>query len=201
VLFQPREFSYGARDVDPRHVGRLATLIKNLGELDPPIVVKLGKRWVVVDGHHRIAAYQQQRWPDQIKCLWFRGTAQEAADESQRQNSKIKLEVPLADKQEAAWKRTLTDPKGGVWSRAYLSRLCGIAEGTIALMRRVAQRYYDKDDQSDWAQTFRREVGRISECSWSTARLAFANVTQARQVGEGGNADEGPPVESGLQLG
>jgi hypothetical protein len=183
-LFQPREFSAGARAVDPRHVGRLATRIKNVGELDPPLVVKLGKQWVCVDGHHRLAAYARQQWSDQIKCEWFSGTAQEAADESMRRNGMLKLEVPLADRQEEAWKRTLADPKGGLWSKAHLAKLCGIAETTIALMRRVIRRYYDKSDQTEWTREFRRNVGRITECSWSTAQMANAGASPRERTVE-----------------
>src|SRR5262245_13543196 len=57
-LFQPREFGYGTRSVDPDWVKELARRIGIHGELDPVLVIRLGKEWVCVDGHHRIAAYR-----------------------------------------------------------------------------------------------------------------------------------------------
>ena len=54
-LFQPRGFYKG--ELDAGFVKKLAGWIATKGELDPPLVVKLGKKWVCVDGHHRIAAY------------------------------------------------------------------------------------------------------------------------------------------------
>lgn len=60
-IFQPREFSYGWRDVDKKHVAKLAKTISNVGELDPISVVKLWRgQWYVVDGHHRLAACPPQ---------------------------------------------------------------------------------------------------------------------------------------------
>ncbi|MCW5701755.1 MAG: ParB-like nuclease domain-containing protein, partial [Bradyrhizobium sp.] len=55
-LFQPRRFSAGLREVDPKHVKDLATRITRKGDLNPVLVIKLGGCWVVVDGHHRLAA-------------------------------------------------------------------------------------------------------------------------------------------------
>src|SRR5665213_313071 len=56
-LFQPRRPGWGTRRLDTKHVNSLATKITRKGELDPVVVVKLGQDWVVVDGHHRVAAY------------------------------------------------------------------------------------------------------------------------------------------------
>src|SRR5262249_37387739 len=73
VLFQPREFSYGARDVDPDHVKKLKRAAEiTEGDLDPMLVIKLGKEWVCVDGHHRLAAYGNDR--GDVPCVWFSGT-------------------------------------------------------------------------------------------------------------------------------
>jgi hypothetical protein len=172
-LFQPREFSLGLRDVDQKHVERLARRIGNVGELDPILVVKLGNTWVCVDGHHRLRAYRKEGWGDrQIKCEWFSGSIEEAVSEGMRRNSMLKLEVPLADRQEEAWKRTLAER----WTKEQLVKDCGVAEGTIAFMRRVIRRYRDAEDQSEWAKEFRKQVGRLNETSWSIAKLAFANV-------------------------
>jgi hypothetical protein len=143
-LFQPRRPGYGLRKLDTKHVTTLATRITRKGELDPVLVVKLqtvnpytgkvdGHEWVVVDGHHRIAAYQKAKWSGTIKCEWFAGTVREAADESLRRNEKIHLDVQQGDKWEEAWKRVLL----GWGSKQEIVKLTGCGEGTVAKMRRA----------------------------------------------------------------
>lgn len=140
-LFQPRRPGYGMRKLDTRHVNELKTRIERKGELDPVLVVKLGQAWVVVDGHHRIAAYLKRKWADAIRCEWFAATVREAMDESLRRNEKTHLKVDQGDKAEAAWARTLLDWNGKDWSssKAQVVTLTGCGEGSVAHMRRVVK--------------------------------------------------------------
>lgn len=166
-LFQPREFSFGLRSTDGDHVKRLKRSIGILGELDPVVVIKLGKKFVCVDGHHRLEAYKAEHWAKPIKCEWFGGTVREAVDESIRQNAKDRLNVAQADRLEAAWKRVLL----GWGSKAEIVRLCGVSQGTVAQMRRVAAR---GREESDLGVKFREALGfKLIETSWSQAKLAF----------------------------
>jgi hypothetical protein len=108
-LFQPRGFTT-RKALDKGHVTKLVRRIATKGELEPPIVVKLGRQWVCVDGHHRIAAYVKhhgQDWRGAIKCHWFAGTIREAVDESVRRNDFVKLEMRRGDKYEGAWQRVV----------------------------------------------------------------------------------------------
>jgi ParB-like nuclease domain len=143
-LFQPRRPGYGLRKLDTKHVSTLATRITRKGELDPVLVVRLetanpytgeidGHEWVVVDGHHRIAAYLKSKWAGTIKCEWFSGSVREAADESLRRNEKIHLDVQQGDKWEEAWKRVLL----GWGSKKDIVTLTGSSDGTVAKMRRA----------------------------------------------------------------
>jgi ParB-like chromosome segregation protein Spo0J len=169
-LFQPREFSYGFREVDKDHVKKLKRAIDIVGELDPIVVVKLGRKWVCVDGHHRLEAYRAVNWQGQIKCEWFSGTVREAMDESMSRNKKDRLNVPQADRLEEAWKRVLL----GGWSKSEIVKLCGVGDGTVAFMRRVVGAYQDDDK---FAREFKRRLARpLNETSWSMARLAFNGV-------------------------
>jgi hypothetical protein len=175
-LFQPREFSYGFREVDKDHVKKLKRSIDALGELDPIVVVKLGRNWVCVDGHHRLAAYRAAGWHGLIKCEWFGGNVREAMDESMSRNKKDRLNVPQADKLEEAWKRVLL----GNWSKSQIVTLCGVGDGTVAFMRRVAAAYQDDDK---FAKEFRRRLGgHLTETSWAQARLAF-NGIEPKEIG------------------
>jgi hypothetical protein len=140
-LFQPRHPSWGTQKLDTEHIKKLATRIERKEELDPVLVVKLGRDWVVVDGHHRRAAYMRARWPGTITCERFRGSVREAMDEGLRRNEKIHLPIDQGDKAEAAWTRTLLDWSGKKWSTSKdaVVKLTGCGEGSVAEMRRVVK--------------------------------------------------------------
>jgi hypothetical protein len=161
-LFQPREFSYGARSVDAQWVKELARRINIDGELDPVLVIRLGKEWVCVDGHHRIAAYRLKRHKKPIKCEWFTGAPAEAVDESMRRNKKDTLPIQAADRSEEAWRRVLL----GQGSKKEISQACGVSSSTVANMRK-AKRKYETDPE------FAARVDRpLLETSWGIMLLA-----------------------------
>jgi hypothetical protein len=133
-------------------VKELATRIERKGELDPVLVVKLRGQWVVVDGHHRLAAYRKAGWNGKlIRCEWFSGTAREAMDASVSRNEKTHLRIDQADKAEAAWMRTLLDWDGKNWSTSKkdVVHLTGCGEGTVAQMRRVFKWHYRQKTGSE----------------------------------------------------
>src|SRR5262249_15184435 len=167
-LFQPREFSYGARSVDGDWVKELARRIGIHGELDPVLVIRLGKEWVCVDGHHRIAAYRVRNHKKPIRCEWFAGTPAEAVDECMRRNSKDHLPIPLEDRCEEAWRRVLLSQG----SKKEISAACSISTSTVANMRK-AKRDYERDPK------FAARVGRpLLETSWGLMLLARGNVDE-----------------------
>jgi ParB-like chromosome segregation protein Spo0J len=175
-LFQVREFSFGMRETDPDHVKTLTHNIGIHGELDPITVIKLGTKYVIVEGHHRLAAYKSAPWIQPIKCMWFPGSVREAIDESMKANAKDRLNVPLADKAEHAWKRTLL----GWGSKAEVAKLCGVSESTIAHMRRLVR--LAKEDSEEGAQ-FRRSTGGrdgLMDTSWYQAKLAALGLAPER---------------------
>jgi len=174
-LFQPRRFSAGLREVDPKHVKDLETRITRKGELDPVLVVKfkapLGDRWVCVDGHHRLAAYQKLKRKEPIRCEWFAGSVREAADASLLRNEIAKLGVPQADRFEEAWRRVLND-----WgSKKDIVTLTGTSDGMVALMRRVKKAFQLQDPKG---QALRAELGHVLDThSWSRVRAAWVGLT------------------------
>jgi hypothetical protein len=174
-LFQPREFSFGLRQTDPDHVKKLARAISIQGELDPVLVIKVGKKFICVDGHHRLEAYKAEKWTKPIKCEWFGGNVRAAVDESMARNAKDRLNIPQSDRLEAAWKRVLLD-----WgSKAQIVRLCCVGEGTVAQMRRVKERW---NEQSELGDKFRARLGfTLFETSCAQAKLAWLGA-EAREI-------------------
>lgn len=178
-LFQPRRPGYGLRTLDTRHVGKLAVRIVRK-DMDPVLVVKLGREWVVVDGHHRLAAYRKLQHAEPIKCEWFAGTVREATDESLRRNEKTHLEVQQGDKAEEAWKRTLL----GWGSKHEVVKLTGCGEGTVAKMRRAAKCYreFNKKPQSDadrmWGEKLRTQLGAdLRAHAWNKVNGVLLDLT------------------------
>jgi hypothetical protein len=172
-LFQPRRFSAGLRAVDPRHVKALKTRIGRKGELDPVLVVRLGDEWVCVDGHHRIAAYEQEK-PNGtiIKCEWFRGSVIEAANESLRRNEVIKLPVNQSDRFEEAWRRTVN----GWGSKREVSTLTGASSTMVAMMRRVVKQH--REQSTPHGRELRTKLGSdLSTYSWSRVRSEWVGLT------------------------
>jgi hypothetical protein len=178
-LFQPREFSFGLRKTDPEHVRKLERTIGINGELDPVLVIKLGKQFVCVDGAHRLEAYKAAKWREAIRCEWFGGTLREAVDESMARNKKDRLNVPQADRLEQAWKRVLL----GWGSKKQIVQLFNVGDGTVALMRRVLERWRDR--HSKLGKAFRNSLrGDLYETSWIQARLAYHGVEQGERDDE-----------------
>jgi hypothetical protein len=104
-LFQPRTITYGLRITEESHVQALIQGVR-AGDTPPqPVVIKLkGEGYVVVDGHHTVAAYKGAGKGDKkITCEWFPGTVREAFDLSMARNAEDKKPIPNADKQERAW--------------------------------------------------------------------------------------------------
>lgn len=174
-LFQVREFSFGMVQTDPDHVKTLAHNISVQGELDPVTVIKLGTKFVIVEGHHRVAAYKSEKaqWTQSITCRWFPGSVREAIDESMRANVKDRLNVPLPDRMELAWKYTLLD-----WgSKAEVVKLCNVSDATVAHMRRLKR--LAREESKEGAQ-FRANMGRgnsLMDTSWSQTKLAALGIS------------------------
>ncbi|UWU69141.1 hypothetical protein [Bradyrhizobium sp. NC92] len=189
-LFQPRRPGYGLSKVDTRHVNSLATRIQRK-DMDPPLVVKLrttnpyteavdGHEWVVVDGHHRLAAYRKLKHTAPIRCEWFAGTVREATDESLRRNEKTHLLVQQGDKHEEAWKRTLL----GWGSKREVVKLTGAGEGTVAKMRRAIRCHqgFNKTEQSAadrlWGEKLNREFGTdLRAHTWNKVNGVLLDLT------------------------
>lgn len=78
--FQMRHVSPKTRTgvSDPTHVTKLAERLDREGTLDPILVLPISyKRYVIIDGFHRAAAYKRRR-RESIPAVIFTGTPSEA---------------------------------------------------------------------------------------------------------------------------
>jgi hypothetical protein len=147
------------------------------------LIVKIGNKWIVVDGHHRIAAYLKLKRTEAIKCEWFAGTVREAMDASLSRNEKTHLEVDQGDKAEAAWTRTLLDWNGKDWSnsKAQVVRLTGCGEGSVAQMRRVVRWHHNQRtgrEHTPTGEKLHTALGPdLRTHSWNKVKMVLLDLT------------------------
>lgn len=149
LAFQPRNFE-GDRAESEEHIKNLMNAIRNKEDhlLDPLVVWWSGKRWYVIDGHHRRLAYERlaDHKTDPLKVPGipvkvFEGTLNEAVSEASGMNAKDKLNMSHKDKLDRAWKLTVMDhPEPPSMSKADISRATTISQRTIANMRKELRR-------------------------------------------------------------
>ncbi len=197
VLFQPRAFLSarvgGKEGLNADWVKRLKGRIGSHGELDPVTVIQFkvfdwsgddGKwerpQWVLVDGHHRHAAYQELGWKEPLRCIWFAGSAREAMDAAGQSSTELKLEASREDREEEVWKRVLI----GGWAREELRKLFHVSPNLITHMRRVIRWYNNKRVRSTARREFRKQYPDLKDASWYEARLAFLGATPKERSDE-----------------
>ncbi len=139
------------------------------GELDPILVVKLGRFWVCVDGHHRLEAYSQRKWEGTIKADWFAGTVREAVAESLRRNEVDKLEMSSKDRFEAAWQRTVL----GWGSAPEVSLEANVSLRLAYYMQEVRDAYHGTGLT---AASLRSKLGPLEDNTWGAARSAYLGL-------------------------
>lgn len=152
ALFQPREMS-------EKHISDLRRVIKGSGETDPVTVLQVGKRVILIDGHHRHEAYKREQ-RGSIPVVWFSGTPREAALEAGTMNSKAKLPMTSAERQDYAWRLVLI----GVHSKAEVAMASGVSGSQVATMRKVKKDLGEAAaDQRTWWQARKAAQGGTKE--------------------------------------
>lgn len=181
-LFQPR-FYAGAEALSAGHVEMLAKVLSQAGaaDLEPIAVWWTGRRWVLVDGHHRIDAYRRHSESARgmkaeaeggitvpVQCLT--GPLQCALKASLQGNSRDKLPMRHEEKSAAAWRMTCADDGT---PKADIAGMCGVSERTVANMRSVRKTLI-----VGGADGKRLKPGRIAGLSWEDARKRAHGETE-----------------------
>lgn len=152
TLFQPRETSLAFRAGESqKHVETMARVVREGGELDPMAVVAFGSRWLLLDGHHRRAAYLDAEHckpvPVEVHDSDLHGAERLAwaMALSTALNSKNKLAMSDADKLDSAWRLTVM----GAGSKRKVHEATGAANGSIGNMRNTLARLREDGGHSD----------------------------------------------------
>ena len=143
AVFQPRFDSIVyAPGRSESHVTQLARIAKRGSPLDPLKIAAFGNDWYLIDGHHRLQAYQQVGWcepiPVQVLQSDLTGAARVdwAVRESTNDNKKNRLAMSDGDKMDAAWAAVAREDEGSVSETA---ERYGVSLRSVANMRKVAK--------------------------------------------------------------
>lgn len=168
-VFQPRTLQGRMRE-DMAHLKTLAGAVGTPEKpkfLDPITVWWGGDRWFVIDGHHRIEAYQQVGIRAAVPVTIFTGTLDEAMAHSSASNSKDKLPMSMNDKRNAAWRLVvLTD-----WSKTKIMDATGISKGTVDNMRTVKAKLFGASDGDHSEGELAVTPEELSEKTWKAAKF------------------------------
>jgi hypothetical protein len=177
-VFQWRRFKSNRIPSDD-HILQMARTVHESKEPLPPILVfPVGAWFYVIDGHHRLAAYDTAGWKSGIPARLFEGSLDGAYREALRLNSRDKLQMSKTDKINAAW----TLVKKGEDSIKETMRLSGVSKGTVNNMREVWRKLNDGQHgepedlvELSWQQARRKVEGKQDEIPLDDWRDAQAN--------------------------
>lgn len=134
-VFQPRVI--GDSYATESHIGALMTAMMNEtgNVLDPVLIWWSGKRWLILDGHHRLEAYKRLRNKGKgarvIPVTTFKGTLHQAHLKTIEMNAKDRLSMDNEDKMTKAWHLVML---GKDMSVRQISAICKVGKSSISRM-------------------------------------------------------------------
>lgn len=158
----PNVFQVRGGVVVQSHVSELLVLLKQGRKLDPITLWRCGRHALLVDGHHRIAAYKQYelhvKKPVPVPCEWFEGSAVQAMEVAAETNTKVKLPMTHAQRTDFAWKMVKAGPDR--FTKSQTAKLAGVSSGTVAEMRRTLKQLGEMAEEVvSWAAALMKVRG------------------------------------------
>lgn len=175
AVFQHREDDGETRYAIDFHIKELVSAIKRepSNRLDAVTVWRCGKRWIVLDGHYRLEAYQL--FADEVDANLktfkvpvrvFEGTPIEAWDFSALANKKAAAPLTATERSNAMWCRVCMSWQDGTWAstQAELAALGLTSKRSIIRMRQALRELVEVEGVPlgeamgmTWAEVMRRE--------------------------------------------
>ena len=145
------QFRHNQRDED--HVKDLVAVLKTGQDLDRVIL------WhdpdenelVLVDGHHRIAAYKRLGNRKKVPALVYSCDLRQARVMALKENVKTRLPLTTEERMDAAWQLVCLD----CYSRRETLEASGVSDGTVAKMRRTRKQLLCRDPDTDCQCAFK----------------------------------------------
>ncbi|SFJ88166.1 hypothetical protein [Methylophaga sulfidovorans] len=179
-VFQPR--AIGDEFASERHIQALmeAIMHEKNHELDPVVIWWSGKRFLVLDGHHRVEAHNrlqaQGKGTGVIPVLTFRGSLREAHLESIRLNAKDKLAMGKEDKLTKAWHIVTIDNEMTVRE---IGSICKVGKSSVSrmkakreeLVQKYGEQWLDEVDGLTWKEVLSIGVKRDHDEEWEDRQV------------------------------
>lgn len=156
---EPDTFQFREFETVEDHVRNLVDAINAGNELDPMTVWKRGHRdHVVVDGHHRHAAYVRCGYSKPVPVFVHECSEVDAVLLALKENTKTKLPMTKTERDNAAWRLVCSEH---VLSKAQTVKATGVSDGTVAKMRRTrkALEEHEQDIPDSWWLAMRMAKG------------------------------------------
>lgn len=134
---------------------------------EPLLVVPIGQRFFLVDGHHRLDAYATFGWEGPVPVEVSSCNLQDAVLEAWKRNAHNKLPMTKASRFEAAWKLVKADKH----SRTEITRLTSVRRSTLTNMRSVLAEFGKRASVRTWveARRLRRDHDAPGADDWKEA--------------------------------
>ncbi len=140
-VFQARQLQdFYAKSLSDAHSETLKACLKAspTQTLEPIIVWWSGKRWIALDGHHRVEAYRRLERETKgtlqsVPVETFEGSLEAAITKSIELNARDKLPMTYDDKANAAWRLIAV----GSLSKSEISRVTTVHRNTLTKMGKV----------------------------------------------------------------
>ena len=164
-LFQPRTLTGW-------HVDDLVRAVKAKRIIAPLLVLRIGERGFLLDGHHRLKAYKEVDSKQRVPCDFFDGTVAQAVLEARRRNSETKLAMSTTQKLDDAWKLVKMVKAGAAkvggkveyhFSKAEIVAASDVAKGTVGNMRKVLETIGRTEARAiaSWEEARKRAAGKV----------------------------------------
>ncbi len=121
------------RLLNEQHIGDLVRAIKTHKQLEAVTVRAVGSKFILIDGHHRCTAYGRAGVTKDIPVQHYSGSIADAVLAAGRANSKAKLPMTTAQRQDFAWRLVLLD----AYSKKGIVEAACVGDGQVAKMRRA----------------------------------------------------------------
>lgn len=178
IVLKPTAFQ--RRGTSEPHIAELKQAVKNGATLDPVLVIFVGAYPVIVDGHHRMAAYEAAEWTGLVPVEVFEGSLEDAVAEAVRRNSKAKLPMTKTERMDAAWALACLDPnpEGAKTDKVRdIRSTSGVSERQVWSMFRAIRVLGECEAMAclGWADAVRilqsNEVGETDQLGWEEDQL------------------------------
>jgi hypothetical protein len=168
------------------HIHTLARAIQDKGKpLERLLVLPVGESFYVIDGHHRLAAYDTAGWTKGIPVEVFTGSLTEARVRALASNVQDKLPMTTQAKSEAAWR--ITKENLGKPTVEQVQDWTGISPRQVKYIRK-AWRELNEREGAD-----REELMKLT---WGRARVLWQT---GEELESSGNFDQEAWIEKKAQ--